>query len=553
MSVQLLSGIGGLDPDSLCYSLYTQLYNNFFNAQDKKSDTNPYGITEGDDTSVRLRNTAYNFADAIAGAVEGGGSGGGGVLIDYLKKSGGDMSGVFRANYGFEAGIGNTRVVETYFEDNRYGIHFYGDVRIGGENLYLSGKQLIRYDSANGMALILCSTIDFGGSSLKSTGEMLFGVAKELGVYISQSTIQVKGKNVWHEGNASLPSVDWSMFNATVAGELNVSGTTNVSGVLVALNGFELGASGSQLLYGSKETITATGFISFATGYGIKIGGIPVLMRVDEGHIQLSAAGADLLLGSEQTNKIRLLAGISDIDGDIILLSKYGAAHFPDSLVVRHNYGDELLSSYRVDSFDEGMIIHKYLRFGTSIGVLLHGDEQELTFSSVSEYTKEGKKVSYICRTRFGHRLSESLYKPLNRDSNSFYISTDADFITLEKPLEAKGHVGIDGSYTRLMENSLYFTNENYLLAVEGGIKHYGNATFLGGLSSEYFSSGFAGAGWAILKNQTTGNVVATFDELIVRKKMRIYELEVQKNSATNGSLWISDSCNGDSVTKLNN
>ena len=38
---------------------------------------------------------------------------------------------------------------------------------------------------------------------------------------------------------------------------------------------------------------------------------------------------------------------------------------------------------------------------------------------------------------------------------------------------------------------------------------------------------------------------------LTVRKKMRVYELEVQKISVTNGSLWVSDSCSGDEVVEL--
>ena len=70
-------------------------------------------------------------------------------------------------------------------------------------------------------------------------------------------------------------------------------------------------------------------------------------------------------------------------------------------------------------------------------------------------------------------------------------------------------------------------------------------------MSSEHFSSGFAGSGWAILRNETTGNISATFDEVTVRKKMRIYEMEVQKMYTTNGSLWVSDSCSGDKVEKL--
>ena len=81
MSVQLHPDIETLDKESLCYSIYAQLYHNFFNAQQKKDDEHPYGIEEGDETSLRLKNTAYGFASAIAGAVAGeGGSGSGGFV-----------------------------------------------------------------------------------------------------------------------------------------------------------------------------------------------------------------------------------------------------------------------------------------------------------------------------------------------------------------------------------------------------------------------------------------------------------------------------------------
>ena len=49
---ELLPGIGTLDKGSLCYSIYSQLYHNFFYAQDAGT------IMEGDQTSVRLHNTA---------------------------------------------------------------------------------------------------------------------------------------------------------------------------------------------------------------------------------------------------------------------------------------------------------------------------------------------------------------------------------------------------------------------------------------------------------------------------------------------------------------
>ena len=64
MSVQLHPDIETLDKESLCYSIYAQLYHNFFNAQQKKDDEHPYGIEEGDETSLRLKNTAYGFASA---------------------------------------------------------------------------------------------------------------------------------------------------------------------------------------------------------------------------------------------------------------------------------------------------------------------------------------------------------------------------------------------------------------------------------------------------------------------------------------------------------
>lgn len=78
-----------------------------------------------------------------------------------------------------------------------------------------------------------------------------------------------------------------------------------------------------------------------------------------------------------------------------------------------------------------------------------------------------------------------------------------------------------------------------------------GNAYFNNNVQSSRFASGFAGYGWGIIKSEFVGGYHATFDELTVRKRMRIYELEVQKIRATNGSLWISDSCSGDLVEEI--
>ncbi len=546
MSVILLPDIAGLDPNSLCYAIYSELYHNFFNAQDKKSEDNPYGIVEGDDTSIRLHNTAYNFASAIAGSVAGEGSeSGGGILLGYLKKTGGDMTGVLRANYGFEAGIGNTRILETYRETAGegdspvYGVRVFGDMRIGGGNLFIGGKNIIRYSVEDGIAYMENPVISFGSSALRCSGEMIFGTDRKTGVVVSSDAMYIKNHGVYHAGNANLDTVDWSMRNAAVSGTLQVSGAVVLSDELSALYGVKLGYGGKDVLRVLDGNVRLDGFLKIAPVYGVKIGEVPVLVRANESDIRLSCDAGHLLLGSENTLMVKLFTGLTDIDGDNILISKYGGAYFPDSFRAAHNYGADLLSTYRVNDTDEGVVIHKRLRFGSAEGVYLSGDKQQLSFCGASDSAV------------FGFRVSSSVYQIPDSGSRSFYLRTDCDFVTSDKPVEAKGHIGIDCSPTRLTDGHLYLSPEHYLMSATDGVKHFGNAYFAGSLSSERFSSGFAGYGWAIAKNATTGGVAATFDEVTVRKKMRIYELEVQKNSATNGALWVSDSCSGDRVVKL--
>lgn len=58
-----------------------------------------------------------------------------------------------------------------------------------------------------------------------------------------------------------------------------------------------------------------------------------------------------------------------------------------------------------------------------------------------------------------------------------------------------------------------------------------------GSITSPFFSSGFSGSGWRI--DATTNTL--TIDYLVVRKAMQVYEMVVNKITATNGSLWISN------------
>lgn len=548
MSATLNPAISLMDESGLCYSIYVTLYHNFLNSQDAGT------VVEGDDISIRLKNTAYQFADAISTSIAGGGGTGGtdGYLIDYLKKSGGDLTGLVRANNGFEAGIDNTKVVAVYNNDGTYGIQVDGELNVNGQSFKLGGVQVLSYDSVNDIVSVSGKTIDFRSSSLLSSGEVTFG-DKETGVYISPTLLSIAGNGVFHAGNANRETVDWAMQNGTVSGTLDVNGITTLSKKLNALYGADIGYDGVAVISVSKNSANLSGNLSFSSGFGIVMNALPVLMRVGTEDVQLGAIGGNIYLGNDKTLQVRLYSGIYDVTGTNEIVSKTGAGYFPASLKVKHNQGADLLSTYRVDSADEGITIHKKLRFGSSTGSFLHGDSVGIGFTSfISRKDPNNQVVTTNTHdTLFKYQASTSLYKNLSSNSDSLLFSTDSDFFTFNHPVEALGHIGVDGSLTRLTDGYLFLSNDSYLHCVTGGIRHSGSAFFEGNISSSVFSSGMAGSGWGITLSKTTGNYIGSFDEMYVRKRLHVYDFEVKKVSATNGSLWVTDSFSGDIVTKL--
>ena len=555
MSAILLPGIEALDPESLCYSIYTQLYQNFFNAQDAGT------VTEGDPTSIRLRNTAYGFAEAIAGGVTGDGGASGGALSAYLKRSGGDMSGLLHAHYGFSAGIGNTRVLEVFDEPlidahgevtgYDLGVRISGNIKVEDGSFYLSGHKILSYDAAMGTMLFRHPRIDFATSSLHCGGEMLFGEDKTCGVYLSATTLRMAGHDVYHTGNAGHAGADWTMRDATVCGALSVDGSITLRGSLTSLHGAALGFGGNSFLSITGDAVVLSSDLDMRGSHAIRFGGYPVLSLSEEKGLRISAPGGDLLLGGEPASRIRLMTPLTDEQGSRTLITHTGGAWFPDSLRAGHNFGGDLLSTYRQDDQDQGIVIHGRLRFGCESDAYMQGIYGQWGFCSQSDHTAEpGGKMQEVI-TIMGHIPSTSLLAPQNRPSDTFAISTQADFIFLGNRVEAELSLGVAGSLTRLERECLSLNDVHRLQSVAGGIKHYGQALFMEGVSSERFSSGLAGSGWAILTNRTTGHADATFDTVTVRRRMRIYELEVQRARTTNGALWISDACSGDSVERI--
>ena len=342
------------------------------------------------------------------------------------------------------------------------------------------------------------------------------------------------------------------MKDATVAGMLTVAGGVTLSGALMALHGVSLGDAGSILLNVSDGKLDVNADLNINGSHSLNFLDQPVLSPFGENSMSLSAPGGDLVLGSTNTANIRFWVDLNDKLGTHTLLTPSGKAYFPDSLRAAHNLGPDLLSTYYVNDEDTGIVVHKFLRMGSVSGPGLTGAEDEkLRLSSAVKRIVEGRSQVMWHNAFLGHEISDSPLAPADKSWDDMFIGSDARHIHMGNPVYAEQFLGIAKSVTRLSKECLFLTDNHRLQSVEGGIKHYGQALFMDGLSSELFSSGLAGSGWAILHNRTTGAVTASFDDLVVRHKMRVYEMEVQRTRATDGALWISDSCSGDSVEKL--
>ena len=556
--------IDALTPGSLCHTIYRELYAQFFNAQDRMDEEHPWGVEEGDETSVRLHNMAYGFASAVAGAVGGGdGDSDGGILLEYLRKSGGDMQGPLGACYGFAAGLDNRRIAEAFRDpltdeagnvtDYDYGLRITGGLHVDAAGLYVGGMQPLVCDPSSRTVYIREKTVDFSYASLRLRGEMLIGESESRGLHLSAQGLRVDGMAVYHGGNANRADASWTMRDATVAGDMAVSGSAELSGALRALHGAQLGTDGGTQLTFDEEGLTAFADLSLAPGCAVRFDGAAVLGRAGERDIRLSGSGGDLLLGGEHTERLRLLSGLMDANDSHMLLSPYGAACFPDSLTVRHDFGEVLLSSYRTDSEDEGITIHRRLRLGSPQGPYLCPKEGGIALCGTFGRTvsEEGRVERRPLSTTLRYLFSAEDTATDEEPAGILGIETGAAAVLFDKGVRTRESFEIAGSATRLAPGALFLSGEHFLRAAADGIRHSGNTYLTGDVSSELFTAGFAGRGWAVRTSRTTGNAAATFDELTVRKRMKVYQLEIRRTDVVGGGLWISHCCKGDTVERV--
>jgi hypothetical protein len=596
-------GIANLSQDSAIYDLYTRYYNNMVAANDVDTpsfDPLPSEIEANGDltqeyydrvnaglasySEIQMRNAAYNSAVAVFSSLGGGSGGGSGSTSGFLARAGDSMLGLLQARYGFEAGFDNVKIFDTTIVDNVNTAHVYGTlivdsdaevtgkIVVGDDGIYFGNDQTLYKDDSTGDIVLAGTNIVLDGA-VESTGSITVG-----DVVVGQSSITNNGHVYYHAGNANNQYVDWASDDMEVFGDLTVHGDQSFGGMLSALNGFELGADNTVMFQSvvvesngviTDKWLNLKSMIDLEGGAGLSYNGHPILKAYrdannnNEYRVDFGAPGMNMYLGASDgnmlTTKVFLASDIWNYANTFRIVSRFGDGNFPNSLSAGcATSGPTVLQTYFGSQSDCGVVFQKLIRLNSvngpslSIGASEYEAKIDLPYQHVVNDMNTLERLPIV----FSFEPTTSLFADRSLSwSASLGIDLDdenAEFFSFRKPVEAEFFSIIGEQYkTKLGENVLFFDDGVFLEGIVGGIYHSGNGTFSGSISSPTFASGFAGYGWAVKPDQLYGGYEATFDSLVVRKKMRVYELEVQKISATNGSLWVSDSCSGDTVTEI--
>lgn len=173
------------------------------------------------------------------------------------------------------------------------------------------------------------------------------------------------------------------------------------------------------------------------------------------------------------------------------------------------------------------------------------------------------------------NKLTDSLYMALDNryilvvqmqtDDTPQYVNKDGDsmsgpleIITISAPLivyssqlvknlnaEYLNNYSSDDFAKKKIDEVIYgswsfdspcYANNNWIF--KENTRFYRDIVTSGSISSPQFAGGFGGYGWMIDANTNT----LTIDNIVVRKAMQVYEMVINQISATNGSMWVTNS-----------
>lgn len=615
--------IEGLDNTSMLYDLYTRFYDGMTEANSTdtpefisdpiyKKNEDGSDMLDGDNakivdteamtkkmaeySSILMKNSAYMMANAIVSTLDpDGGTSAGSSGAGFLSRGGDTMQGELGALNGFQAGYNKIKIFETIVDsdDNKLAVvagnlqvsesaTIAGSLHLSDNGLYFANNQAIWYEEGEGG--LETNKLYFEAPSINVAGKVVVDGSLQFDdLTISNKGISLGDYEFYHSGNSNLETVNWTMFNGTVAGNFKVSGESALTGVLKSDGGFVFSSSGHSLLYSEFDKdseidasklphIVLNSDLSIVNNHGIKLDdNYIVWVRSTDNIVSFSAPGCVMNLGDggEDSNGDRIVTkhiaiqtDIKDYSGTNTLISKEGTGSFPNGFSASPaNALGTAFQTYCTKEDDYGVVSKKYLRFGGVDGPAISSENGELNTMVPFSYISNDIKYNTVASFSLQAQTSESkIYNPTNKqDKASIAFATSASHFSLNAPIEAPGFAIKSSKYkTRLEEDALFFDDGIFIEGITGGMRLSKNSMFDGNLysfdatqSSVSFSSGFAGSGWAIMEDTTNGGIHATFDNLTIRKKMRIYEFEAQRISVTNGSFWVSDSCSGDEVREL--
>lgn len=573
-----------LDKESNLYKLYTQLYNGMKEASQvtppdfaSNPPTTPDGqidsiaIENGlaEYSTILMKNSAYLFASTISGTYpDDPGSGEGGEGEEYLLKTGDDMLGPLTALKGFQAGVdGHNCFTVSYSEAEGAAAYLPGkafvgkdltvdkDVYVGG-TIHFNNEPTIYYSQD---ALHIDSSSIYMHGELNCDGEFHVG-----DIAITSEGIYNNDHVYYHAGNSNISTVDWQSRDMMVHNDLSVTRSVSIGESLTVGNGFDFRVDNTKILYSvvqdNSVSIEMRANLNLGPENALQLDGHDVLFlrKGVEGVVSLSAPGMVLNLGDSSqgtsTQHIALQADIKHYSNTYSLISKDGDGCFLNSLRAGHS-NSVVLDTYYNSSDDYGVRFYNRINMGDDDGTKIYYDALSYRLVFDNMHWRDGGETQIKERVQLflSSRKTTSLFKDISQEySSTFEIGSSAEFIAFSKPVEVSMLSIISEQYkTSLQENTLFFNDGCFLEGMTDGIRHSGNAYFDGNLGSKTFASGYAGYGWAIQYNQLYGGYAVTVDEITVRRKMRIYELEVQKQSYINGSFWISSSCSGDYVEEV--
>jgi hypothetical protein len=478
------------------------------------ADTSAIASFTSNSLTSSLENAAYLFASVIDNAIQTGKSEI--DLTDLVKKSGDSMLARLYTLYGFSAGYDNNTYLSV--DDNKVGIYapltvskdttIKGSLSLSDSGIYFSEHQCVYYDSDK--LQLGADTNLHGNLTLDKDKSISLG-----SLTISNKGVELDGSTFYHSGNCNNSTTDWNMQNGNVAKNLTINGTIS------SLYGFSFGENGEKTLYSDGVNTVVNNRLFVSQSYSLGSDEIISYYNDTKSIISFSAPGKVLNLGDNGTSNIALQTNLYVGSDDRAIITTEGKGTFKS---INIGLSDQSLV---FQSANDGVIVKDYLYLGSTKGATISQNDTAISFGGIGGNINLSIADGFVLAGQEEKKLAQ--------------FSTNAQFYSFDKPIQSEYFaIKSDEVKTTLQAGKLFLNGEMGITAGEDYLRLDGETHINKDLGTSTFRSGYNGSGWRI------SDSCATFDELVVRKKMKVFELEVSKQTVTNGSLWVSDSCSGD-------